>query len=92
MEEIPPLFKTIGAYFALFGTIYAGFNATEGLLKPETKKRIGLWLGRPEAEKKLFDQEWSGSFNEFFDTLFVPSERRAWKFPLPGFCAHHYIL
>lgn len=53
--EVPPLLSYVTAYFALFGAIYAAFNATEGILKPEAKRRIGQWIGKPKDDKHLFD-------------------------------------
>jgi len=84
--QIPSWINYLAAYLTIASGIYAAFNASEGLLRSETKQRIGAWLGRPDRSKQIFDKEWTASFIEFFDTLFVPEHRRGWSYPLPGFC------
>ena len=83
--QVPKFLPYLFAYCTLFGIIYAGFNATEALLRPHTKRCIGRWLGEPNESKRIFDEEWTASLIDFFDTLFVPKHRRSWRFPLPGF-------
>ena len=83
--QTPHWLNYLVAYLTLTGGIYAAFNASEGLLRQESKRRIGAWLGQPDGSRRLFDKRWTTSVIEFFDVLLVPEERREWRFPFPCF-------